>query len=1533
MQKPAVLICLVGWLLLSFMSTAFSYSPQVLSPRLSYLDTSAGLSQDTVHAMLIDYEGFLWLGTDEGLDRFDGHNVRHVAGSDGMLSNNPVYHLFEYDHRYLILSTAFSGIVKFDKFTGQSSILLDRGYRFDMEWSQFSDAMLKEQNGKLIVALNEDIYRIDIQSGGTEQLLSLSDEQVKQGESIRALYAYKGTYFVGTTANLWAFDPISKVLHRINHTANENPNARNVKMLFSANGTKLWVGTVEGLYELDLPELMSHIYANWEAPSIRVIEPNRNIWSVEFVDQQTIYVGTDIGLFTSDVGAEKLQYLFALQKQYAVLSHPDVMDIKIDNIGNIWMATYNSGAMYWSPSSMLFKNIFAANYQAVQQQLSHNVVTALHQHDADSLWIGTDNGLNHLHINTGQIEQYLVSEAAAPNYNRSDILQIEAASRNSLWVMSSDGLVEFDIMQEQALSNERFGEEIATLFSGTIYSLIVQNKDLLWLSTEKGIFRVNLSELDVMSVPSIAPNVNSVNRVLVLLGIDALSNQMLVTENAELWGLNLHSYESRMLHSAAEQGANISTTVSNWQRDKDYNIWLSYHGVGLFKLDATSFKQLEFFHKGNHLPSDILYGLSFDSDGDLWFSSHSGIHVLDIAQKSVQSFGYVNGLASSEFNEGANVVMADGTLIYGGNTGFTSFQPMRVKAQYANKSKAPVITEISLSTRSLSLPYANLDGNTIELEPGDLGLTLKYSMLNLEQSKLNRYQYRIIEDGRITTYPTVTSSEILLPTLAPGEYVIEVLNANFVDIPEAKAAINVKVHYPAHASPSAIALYIIAFITLVSLVFWRRHQTQTVIIEANRKVTEYNARLTNALKASNADIWEWQSDVNTLSGRRLKDELGCMYESINFAEYASLIVHSDRADFIRSWERFTLNGHDSQLDTTYRIRGADGNVLWYRDVGSLRILKNGIKTVSGTYTNLTETLAIKEQLKVFGEAFKHTRDWVLIIDPSFEPIAANPSFMQAFGIDSRRPLSSQVKRVNKLYEAELLLLVEQMKRLQASERFKTETSITIKHTPMTLLADLKAIPKYDNQDEIDYYLCIFTDITDQILAQKELQKLASYDVLTGLVNRTLLLEILKQSMHYAKRHSNKLAVMFIDLDRFKPINDSFGHDVGDKVLIQIGQRLQATFRGEDSAARLGGDEFVVVLNEIKDKEALIKLTEETLKLISKPISLGFQDVNVSASIGIAIYPDHAADAESLLRNADIAMYSAKSKGRNNAEFFVNTMNDQAHANMLLENRIKEAVEKCEFMNFYQPIINLKNAKTAGFELLLRWSDEGKNIPPSVFIPLAEQIGCILEMTDIAIESAIEDLAGWYAKGFRGYVAINLSAKHFNQVFKPAAILKLLKKYDLPARCLRFEITESLLMETNETSIQNMHDLRKLGFKISLDDFGTGYSSLRYLKDFPIDVLKLDKSFVDDVTKDNSTQSIIYSTLVMAELLDLDTVAEGVETAEQLAYFKHSKCKLVQGFYFSKPVSNERTLEMFEKQWFDPQTNFNENVYDMHIKKR
>jgi diguanylate cyclase (GGDEF)-like protein len=441
-----------------------------------------------------------------------------------------------------------------------------------------------------------------------------------------------------------------------------------------------------------------------------------------------------------------------------------------------------------------------------------------------------------------------------------------------------------------------------------------------------------------------------------------------------------------------------------------------------------------------------------------------------------------------------------------------------------------------------------------------------------------------------------------------------------------------------------------------------------------------------------------------------------------------------------------------------------------------------------------------------------------------------------------------------------------------------------------------------------------SDISDQKDAENELRRLANYDSLTDLPNRTLLLDRINHGIDHADRHGSRMGLFFIDLDRFKQVNDSLGHKAGDQLLQIVAQRLTNLLRKDDTVARLGGDEFVVMVEEVKDPDRLSSLAKELIDLLEAPIQLGNQTVSVSSSIGIAIYPGDAKNAEELLRNADLAMYHAKEQGRSNFQYFTQHMNQKAQQRLLLENRIKKAHQLKGFINYYQPIVNINTGKVEGFELLMRWPDKKGMVPPDQFIPIAEELGLIENMTWDALERAMPVLSEWQNYGREIYLSVNLSARHFERQISIEHIVLLLEQYNLPVSSVRFEITESALMRDYERALEYMESMQQQGFVIALDDFGTGYSSLKYLKEFPIQVLKVDKSFVDDIGKNKSNEALVLTTLRMAESLGMYCIAEGIEEAQQIEFFKLHGCTYLQGYYYSKPVPETDTAALIEYSW-------------------
>jgi len=448
---------------------------------------------------------------------------------------------------------------------------------------------------------------------------------------------------------------------------------------------------------------------------------------------------------------------------------------------------------------------------------------------------------------------------------------------------------------------------------------------------------------------------------------------------------------------------------------------------------------------------------------------------------------------------------------------------------------------------------------------------------------------------------------------------------------------------------------------------------------------------------------------------------------------------------------------------------------------------------------------------------------------------------------------------------------------------------------------------YDRQGNLNLYVAISSDITERKKTEELIWKQANFDALTELANRTLFQKRLQQELDQCNRSNCTLAVIYLDLDGFKDINDSLGHAAGDKLLVEVSQRLRERARKTDIVARLGGDEFTLLVTDFQQPEQIGSLAEQILEILSDPIIIQGREIHIGASIGIALYPGDGTSLEELTKHADVAMYQAKLGGKNQFQFFQHEMNAKAVHRLSLIHDLHKAVDNNSFQLYYQPKIRLADHKVIGMEALIRWpTADGQMVSPAEFIPCAEETGLIIPIGDWVLAEACRQTAQWNQQfGAQLRVAVNLSARQFRIQNIADKILLTLNAQSLPAHLLELEITESILMNDVEEAIQVMAVLRNHGISIAIDDFGTGYSSLNYLKRFPISTLKIDQSFIRDLTEGSEDAAIVRSIISLAESLDLEVVAEGVETVEQLRFLNQQQCHAAQGYHLAKPMPPEK----------------------------
>jgi len=468
--------------------------------------------------------------------------------------------------------------------------------------------------------------------------------------------------------------------------------------------------------------------------------------------------------------------------------------------------------------------------------------------------------------------------------------------------------------------------------------------------------------------------------------------------------------------------------------------------------------------------------------------------------------------------------------------------------------------------------------------------------------------------------------------------------------------------------------------------------------------------------------------------------------------------------------------------------------------------------------------------------------------------------------------------------------------------------------------EIEASPLWNADGSLHGILEVIRNITENLSVESQLREhrerlyhLVHHDALTNLPNRMLLQDRLSRMMTKALRSKNYVAVLFLDLDRFKKINETLGHDVGDKLLMEVGKRLESCVRRSDTVARLGGDEFAVLLDDLQDVKFVAVVARKILQALSKTILIQDYELYATSSIGISLFPDDSEDVDGLLRCADTALYRAKDAGKNNYQYYTTDMNTRAFEFLLMESGLRKALDNDELVVFYQPLISLENDKLIGMEALIRWMHPEKGmISPGDFIPLAEETGLIEPIGEWVLRTACTQNKEWQDAGYPPVkVSVNMSARQFSKKNIIELISQILQETGLSPEYLGLEITESIIMQDVKSTIAKLKQMQKMGISLSIDDFGTGYSSLSYLKLFPIDNLKIDRSFVFNITTDSIDAAIATSVILLAHSMNLKVVAEGVETEEQLEVLRQQGCDYVQGFLFSRPLAAEEFVPFFD----------------------
>ncbi|MEN3157801.1 EAL domain-containing protein [Alkalimonas sp. NCh-2] len=557
--------------------------------------------------------------------------------------------------------------------------------------------------------------------------------------------------------------------------------------------------------------------------------------------------------------------------------------------------------------------------------------------------------------------------------------------------------------------------------------------------------------------------------------------------------------------------------------------------------------------------------------------------------------------------------------------------------------------------------------------------------------------------------------------------------------------------------------------------------------------------------------------------------------------------------------------------------------------------------LAGLNTRIAEKEQAERSTKKLTKAVAFSSSGIVLTNAQLQIEYLNPFLEDLLLL---QPAEAEGKLITDFIASEMEFAREDIQQTILS-RHHWRGDILLAHQAQHYWMSMAIAPIRDEKGSVTNYVCALQDISFIKESQQKMEQLAYYDVLTGLANRGYFREQLRKALAMSQRGHYAFALLYFDLDEFKLINDTLGHDAGDELLQQVAKRLIGRLREEDTIARLGGDEFAVILSGIENREQAALIAENLQHSFSAPVKLGSREVAISASIGITMAPEDAMEEELLLKHADLAMYEAKARGKNTFHFFSQDLKDAAKDRLELENQLREAIRDHQFLLHYQPKIDLQTNSVVGYEALLRWRLPDQTlVPPGRFIPVAESTGMIVSIGEWVLWEGCRFLARQLSRGLDVDLSINLSARQFRDNTLTETIARILQRTGVEPRRIIFEITESMLMGDTDAAIHQLNQLKSLGVSLSIDDFGTGYSSLSYLKRFPVDELKIDRSFVQDIPGDRNDMDIVSAIIAMAQQMNLRVVAEGVETAEQLTFLKQHNCTLVQGYYFSIPLAEQ-----------------------------
>ena len=1405
---PKILLFICVYFIFSFGATAIEAekTESNFDLLLNYTNygVADGLSQDTVTAIVEDAEGYVWVGTINGLNRFDGNEFKQFYANDNAnsLPSSFIRNLLIDDNGVLQIGTD-KGLVQFDKETEsftKNSISTQIGEQAIWSISKQDDEVFIGLNGKFISYNNENLkinYSVD------NSILGEIKHIIKFNNKIY-LRNYEGVLFFIIDGTL------NKILSNTND--------------ISLINEKIIAVTNEGVFDIaTYPKKISNIKLTSITPYIgnKSLAINTNeIYILSYNDE---FIAKKTGQI--NIQKEKLKKTFIKEydNNFYISNYNDgflkiaynanyIKKINIEK--SIWSLTSNEQKIFLIGDNSTL-NIYNKNLTLIDKKkikVPHGPKSILVDHE--NIFIGTSSGLYQFNLNTG-VEKKIINETVFNIKKFDDFLYVSTFTGN---------------VYKMKLSGEVY-DVINTKSGYPVYDTLVIN-DSLWIASQNGLLRYKN------------------NKITSIFDGDFVFNIL-----------------------KGDKGIYFGTRNSVYLIKDEKNLEISK------VLDRNK----------------IIYSLT-KINNKIIAASNREVNIIDLDDNINYTLGMNNG-SSEDYNTQAALVLNDNVLL-GSNNGVNLINPDDIiKKLKTEKRKGIIFQELLLFNTPVGIGEGILnkplnEQGEITLKYSDYPFTIKFNILGNLNNNYDFFYY--LEDLEKDWLSTKGNNTVTYTNLSAGEYTFKVYAVDILSGKESDVrSISVFITPPWWLSIQAKLAYSLFFIIIISLsvrAIIRRRQIQ-------KQIAQSEERLKLSLWGSGDEMWDWDIE----SGKIYRSNI---WGSLDFPQDGRRSGNPDEESNIHPLDRErvtkALNDHFSALtdhfEIAYRVKARNQQWIWILDRAKIveRDQKDRPLRMTGTIKDINNIKQAEEQLRLFARAIENISEGMFILDEKYQFVEVNEACCELSEL-TREKFVDEILNFSR-YPASYSEQIRNLLKQQGRWSGEIEAS---KGKDNFFLMELTIDAIYNEQGETSHYVGVFSDITRRKQQEEELRKLTNNDLLTGLPNRSslqvTLSNLVKKDIHHT--------LMVLDLDNFKRINDSLGHQIGDDLLIGVAERIKLAIPKHASLYRLGGDEFALLVDQHPDIGACAAIATQVINCLKPAFILNNDSLVLGISIGIVLYPEDEQNEQALLRKADIAMYHAKSGGGNRYQFYSESLNQNALRQLEIETLIREALKDDLFEVYYQPKIDVKKDRLTGMEALVRLNHPKLGlIGPNEFIPLAEENGLIVEIGDVVLRKACFAAQKWLESGlFSGRVAVNLSSRQFALPDLQQRIESILRLTKLPAKHLELEITEGTVIKNPEQAIKVMQQLAKMGVSLALDDFGTGYSSLSYLKRFPINCLKIDKTFVDDIDKSDRDLKMVDSIITIAHNMGLTVVGEGVEQTAQLNILKALNCEEIQGYIYSKPI--------------------------------